>query len=713
MTEKVDAIFKFKEEIQDTVFKQRAKFSEFEKKVNNDIDVINKILSNTVIYPSMIGKTAKFKTFHEFIDFTNKEINQLNIFKNKSGIDLAPYKKKIDGALEAFKIQMNNLTPKETTNQMVNELEEKILNNLKLYDDKIQDIRVENSRYSVGIKRTADEMEGQIESLKNVQKYINKKFEKINGMENYNLLNNEMLEIDHKINKIFDILRELISYHPDVKRSFPEFEKKITKTIISGVKQYIKGNLNAEELASMKKFSYEKSKVQFFDNNSVVKKSSQIMSDGPTLYKFPQQKRQSIYLDLKPVNIDGENLDFISKNFTRKKTTNFSTLNQINTNDNKKIEKPQKFIRGISDRKSTFSFGKNTYFEASKTKSNSMRKANNIKNVFPNEEKDNNIIEEENEVNNISNNSNHESNENKFQPFLDNENNNSDRIQSVKSSIMKNQNEKREKTLKKDNKAIFKKNNSDEKVKTENNKNNDYINIKEKERNNNINVNKVNNKIKNTPKKADEKGKITLLTTSNRNNDNKTEIKINDNKNQAKEINKKIIDEKELINDRVRKIKTLTTKNDPDKSDIILETYNNKNNETKNNNPIIAKLDFKKNVNKKHIMNSFSLEKEKKIHIIEGNKLLIPINYNFTSINPDISIISIKKKFYKTYSNFPKINHDLSENKIRMNPTERRISTKTKNENKNVTNINYSFKYKNKILSLNPDNLPLNYFDKA
>ena len=43
MKEKIESIFQFKDEIQDTIFKRRAKFAEFEKKINDDIDAINKI----------------------------------------------------------------------------------------------------------------------------------------------------------------------------------------------------------------------------------------------------------------------------------------------------------------------------------------------------------------------------------------------------------------------------------------------------------------------------------------------------------------------------------------------------------------------------------------------------------------------------------------------------------------------------------------------
>ena len=80
MKEKLELLFKFKEETQDTIFKRRAKFNELEKQFNDNIDGINKIFMKIVIYPSVIVKTAKFQSFHEFMDYVILEISQLNDF---------------------------------------------------------------------------------------------------------------------------------------------------------------------------------------------------------------------------------------------------------------------------------------------------------------------------------------------------------------------------------------------------------------------------------------------------------------------------------------------------------------------------------------------------------------------------------------------------------------------------------------------------------
>ena len=58
MNDKIDSLFQFREEMQDTIFKRRAKFAEFEKRVNDDMGTINKILSDTVLYPAIINETV-------------------------------------------------------------------------------------------------------------------------------------------------------------------------------------------------------------------------------------------------------------------------------------------------------------------------------------------------------------------------------------------------------------------------------------------------------------------------------------------------------------------------------------------------------------------------------------------------------------------------------------------------------------------------------
>ena len=263
--EKVDSFEEFKIEMKDTIFKRRAKFNELETQINNDINRINNILSTTVLYPSLISKSGKFKSFHEYMDYTVQEIAQLSLFKEKSGLDLTPFKRKLDTTIAAFKLQMNVFSSKEYVDNLNKKTEENMRNLFKIFDDRLQDTRVENSHYAFGMKKKSEEMESLVEYLKKMQNNLNKKIE--NQQNDENIYGNEIYHIKNKLHKMNEIIKELLSYHPQSKKNHAqEFEKQSSK-IYSGVKQYIKGNLNASELSSMKKFSYHKSKTRMLDNS--------------------------------------------------------------------------------------------------------------------------------------------------------------------------------------------------------------------------------------------------------------------------------------------------------------------------------------------------------------------------------------------------------------------------------------------------------------
>ena len=709
MKEKIESIINFKEEMQDIIFKRKAKFAEFEKKVNNDIDNFNKILSDSVLYPSLIGKKAKFQTFHEYIDYTMQELAQLNLYKNKNEIDsITGLKKKIDGAIEAFKMQLNNIPPKEVVKKMLNDLEEKMNSNFKIYDDKLKDTRVENYNYSLDIHKKAEEMDRQIDKLMTAHNYINMKLEKFENSEAFSILGNEIMAVNVKINKIIDVIRDLVAFHPDVRKNFPkEFEKKPQNKIISGVRQYIKGNLNAEELSTMKTFTFQKMKSKNYGQTvSTPKKAPNPQQENIN----PLPKRASIFIDSRSLNKVEEKTDFVNKKFLSKKSVNLSKQENIITN---KLSETDTFKRGTLLRKKTFSVGIKPSFESSKI-NNHVNKINYNDEFLKgqSQEKTNNIIEEENETNNISNNSNNENkDENKYQPSLENENNRSatkKRVKHVTIREIVNENN----SPKKENIINLKNQKKEENSKEENVKDNNK-NINEKEKIDNIN--KVNNDKKDI--NQDSENKKNSLINLNKIDLNKKEIKFVESKNI--ENNKyNILDVPEQKNSHGRNKKVSILKKDSNKNVFPDE----KNNISKK---LLKKSNQKITLNLQNSFNSdsVSLKSEEKNNnnlntLSDKNKILIPINYDYKPMNPNINIVSIKKKLYNTYSNFPKINRDLSDNQNNniSNPIGRDKFTKTifdDNYYKKITYPGSSFKQTKKILLMNPDNLPINYFDKA
>ena len=364
LKEKVEALNAFKEESSDSIFKQRAKLNEFESRINKEIDRINNILSDSVIYPGFIGGNSKFKTFHDFIDFVLREIGEIALIKDKNGMDLRPFKKKIEQTVDAFRIQLNNIFTKEMTNNAINQSEERMKNSLKLFDEKIKSIKVENYSTNLNNANKLEELNTRLINLEKFQKNLE--------------LNSEILYIKKEINTIYEILRDLFSA-PDVKK---EVEKKAK--IYSGVKQYINGKLNADQLTSMKKFSYNKN-----DSNgkTMEKNNSTKISPFPSPEKVKIKNsfdRKKLFNNSESRNNDdlGYDTHLISSSNTEKIFISQKGF-LINKTNSKEIEENEKLINEKIQNEDKKNYMNN------KEKNNSFEKINldnRIQKVFKEEE---------------------------------------------------------------------------------------------------------------------------------------------------------------------------------------------------------------------------------------------------------------------------------------------------------------------------------------
>ena len=744
--EKVESLNQFKEEMKDIMFKRRAKFNDFETTINNDISRINSILTASVIYPSLIGKSAKFKTFHEFMDYIVQEIAQLVIFKDKSGLDLTPYKRKIDQTIEAFKLQMSGFSSKEYIDNAAKAIEERIKGMLKVFDDRLQDTRVENSHYSFGIKKKAEEIEKQIETLEKMQKDIMSSFENHKKDESITINNNDINSIKSRLNKINEVIKELLNYHPNTKKNFiHEFEKKSSK-VYSGVKQYIKGNLNANELSSMKKFTYEKSKTKILDNsyspsissfayqdliknnNEFRKRNSHIVNNEQFL--FPNSRNNKEQFDKSKIFLSKKTMNY--SNQTTNKLYNYKDdLDRVNNNyidDNEKEKEKENTTlnrRGFF-RKKTYNFTKIKSFENNENNliSDQPNKIINlIKSNFNNEEPSSLGKEEENYK--IINDDNQISKDNtikdksatNIQFIIKEEDENLLSDNSCKNlEIVKDKIPSKIIRINSKEKEIDKNkiNNEDSK------KNNNLTN------NNEIKIPSINKE----PDKVRIKSLKELINSNNTENNNLKIISFNLNSTENKNSSVNLVSSKE--NKQENQVKFDLGKNNSNNNNNLAKISNDNNNsltprlnnmeESKEN---LRKIFANKNSsypkiakNSNNILSKSNLQKPQQYqhsNNLENNKNKnnYPVNYNYkTNFKNPISI----NKMNKTHTSFPRINQE-PESKTLLNNNyfeskDINIFTKTlsaaKMSNKVISKTSQYEKTPKKVLLINPDNIPPN-----
>lgn len=321
--EKIETFNEFKEETRDNIFKQRAKFNEFENRINKEISGINDILLDSVIYPAVIGGNSKFKTFHEYMDFTLKEINDISLVKDKNGMDLKPFKKKIEQTVDAFRIQINNMYTKEMTNNAINRSEERLQSLFRQYDEKIMNLKVENYGSNVTNSNKFEEINSKLKSLENFKKNVES--------------NTEILKIKKEIKKIYEILRDFFSF-PEIKK---EIEKK--NQVFSGVKQYINGFLDANQLTSMKKFSYGKSN----SNGKIMERNNSV---NITPFASTDKIKNKISFERKKL-FNNNSKDINNELLLEKKSSNSIKDKEKNSKDNVFISQKGFLINKVFSKK--------------------------------------------------------------------------------------------------------------------------------------------------------------------------------------------------------------------------------------------------------------------------------------------------------------------------------------------------------------------------
>ena len=256
LVQKIDELIQFKDETKDELITESIRLANVESDYKVNLKNIENVLSTSVIYPGLIGYSAKFKTFHDYMDYVLKQISDLNLFKEKSIVDLVPYKKKIDDGMEFIKLQVNHIinSSNEYTIKSVNESEQRMRSLIQLYDDRLQDTRVENAHYSIGLVKKSEELSRLISNVHDVKADIYKKLkDEVNNMKGdqkqvirlftgykkqFNLIKDKFTQLSEFIRDV----RFRANIAPDIqKREFVNMAKQLD---FSDINHNINSNIN-------------------------------------------------------------------------------------------------------------------------------------------------------------------------------------------------------------------------------------------------------------------------------------------------------------------------------------------------------------------------------------------------------------------------------------------------------------------------------------
>ena len=257
-----------------TIFIHDSKIQVLEKDVNNSIYKYDNIITNTILVPGLIGNSCKFPSVRAFLDYSNRTFKDLLSFKEKNIVDLKLYKNKLENLIQQFSNQIENIQNKfvEFVFKKINELEIKLFERIKITDDRIDLLRLENGKYANELVEESNKIKIDWEKLNEFENRINEK------------LNNEIYQFQNLIN---NTNKKVI----DNQNEFKLIKQKFTK--LSEFIKDVRFRKNLGQNIQSKEFKNFSKKIDFSKKNKLNDSISNDSFDSLKFFVEDDEKKNS------------------------------------------------------------------------------------------------------------------------------------------------------------------------------------------------------------------------------------------------------------------------------------------------------------------------------------------------------------------------------------------------------------------------------------
>ena len=360
----IDTLLAYKIKSENSIFDLDLKLKSLDKDCHDSIYNISNILKDSVIYPGIIGSTAKFKNFHDLVDFILSYIAKSKQFNEKIQKDVNTNRIRQDNNIEKIKASYDDIASK-TKALIVNEIisiEEKNNSFFRLYDEKFQNIRVDNEKYGIAVKNAEqllNNFKAQMNDIENTKNELLVKFNDINEKskqhnkeittikEKYHSLanyiknmkfvkrENSQNDIKNDKNNDKENLLSILNNNDEISSSNKELIKIKLKKNESGLKAYISGKISINQLQSLQNRNNFKSIESFKKINNNYEQEENI-----TPYESKKLKTSPVFKEndkLIMERLENKNIkrNIIATNYNSSNNTkNSKQINDLKINKN-------------------------------------------------------------------------------------------------------------------------------------------------------------------------------------------------------------------------------------------------------------------------------------------------------------------------------------------------------------------------------------------
>jgi hypothetical protein len=253
--------------LEQTVNAQNLKIKNISTKFTENIYELDNKISQCISHPLIIGQNCKYKTFHEFINFINDNMDNLIIFKEKIYSLYKEFKNKTETNMNAYKLKLDYLLQNcnISISSKIREVEQEIKKNL-------------NETLYVELEKINKNFENQKENLEKKILNINEKLQKIDILQQ----NFEKIEVE--MNKKIELIKEKQIFHHEKNNKYYTGSKN---------NSIYEEHLKNKKLLYKKCRSYEENSLilrDINDNISKFSKSSKETKTEPNRDKFSMEE---------------------------------------------------------------------------------------------------------------------------------------------------------------------------------------------------------------------------------------------------------------------------------------------------------------------------------------------------------------------------------------------------------------------------------------
>ena len=219
---KVDKISNFElfmNKTNDQIITHEIRINNLSQDFIKSVQKYDKIYLDNLELPGYIGKFAKFKNCQSFFDFLIREIDKINLYKEKNNLDIKNNKDRLENTIKSFNLLFKNNN--EAQMKYIRQINEKNFKECKdmneALNNRVCDLRIENAKYSIDLIKKSEEMGKDWNKILTIKEemidMVNDKinaFKKIFNGNNtiFNEFRKEYEEFKGKINDIINYFKE-------------------------------------------------------------------------------------------------------------------------------------------------------------------------------------------------------------------------------------------------------------------------------------------------------------------------------------------------------------------------------------------------------------------------------------------------------------------------------------------------------------------------